>query len=222
MRLAAGEGVRGSGRTAPAASRRSRPGRRGRGRRRRAPPHRPWAKAGPRRSCGSGTRALVLAHQLRDMARARAELACVEHGPYGSASRAHPWRRPSRTGVRGAGSSGWAYCARLRRWRRRAMRLSVQFRSRTWQEPQENRPDAERRSSKNRRSPNSIASGFPETRLVGSVGRRRPGAVREDRLDLRVGELRLGVHGRRECAQRCGQGRRGLGAASPGYHRRRR
>src|SRR5262245_10154095 len=47
--------------------------------------------------------------------------------------------------------------------------LSVQLRSGTWQVPQEKWPLAERRVSKNRRSPSSSAARLPETRLVGSV-----------------------------------------------------
>ena len=51
------------------------------------------------------------------------------------------------------------------------VRLSVQLRSGTWQVAQANLPLPERRVSKNRRSPNSIASGLPETRLPGSPRR---------------------------------------------------
>jgi hypothetical protein len=47
--------------------------------------------------------------------------------------------------------------------------LSVQLRSGTWQVAQANLPLPERRVSKNRRSPNSIASGLPDTRLPGST-----------------------------------------------------
>src|SRR5215510_4611062 len=49
-------------------------------------------------------------------------------------------------------------------------RLSVQLRSGTWQLPQALVPLPDRRGSKNRCVPSAMASGFPETRLVGSFG----------------------------------------------------
>src|SRR5213079_2285548 len=49
------------------------------------------------------------------------------------------------------------------------VKLSVQLRSGTWQLEHDSVPLAERRGSKKRRVPNSIASGFPETRLLGSA-----------------------------------------------------
>ena len=52
--------------------------------------------------------------------------------------------------------------------------LSVQLRSGTWQVPQATVPLPDKRWSKKRCIPNSIASRFPDARLVGSGGAKAP------------------------------------------------
>src|SRR5688500_4980209 len=80
-----------------------------------------------------------------------------------SAPPSQPYQRPSRAFMRVGVLRSTSAAARPR------TRLSVQLRSGTWQVPQEKRPSADRRVSKNRRSPSSSAARLPEARLVGSV-----------------------------------------------------
>src|SRR5580765_1646091 len=80
-----------------------------------------------------------------------------------SAPPSQPYQRPSRTFIRVGVLRSTSAAATPRTL------LSVQLRSGTWQVPHEKRPLTDRRVSKNRRSPNSIAARRPEARLVGSA-----------------------------------------------------
>src|SRR6185369_12866769 len=79
-----------------------------------------------------------------------------------SAPPAHPNQRPRRTFISVGVLRSTSAAAAPR------MRLSVQLRSGTWQVAQAKLPLKERRVSKNRISPSSIAERLPETRLLGS------------------------------------------------------